>query len=125
MEHVGEGHDDGADRTAILPARHWQDGIEQQLPLLLIVVVAIFSAIRPESYFSANNAQMIASTNAVLAILALAAVPPLAGGTIRPIDRLSARFGPVALRRNDHLSRRGAAAGGSRRHRDWHCHRFG
>ena len=50
------------------------------LPLLLIVVVAIFSAIRPESYFSANNAQMIASTNAVLAILALAAVPPLVVG---------------------------------------------
>jgi ribose transport system permease protein len=50
------------------------------LPLLLIVVVAIFSVIRPDSYFTANNAQMIASTNAVLAILALAAVPPLVVG---------------------------------------------
>src|SRR6476646_967863 len=89
------------------------------LPLLLIVVVAIFSAIRPESYFSANNAQMIASTNAVLAILGIGRRAAACGGTIRPIDRLSARFGPVALRRNDHLSRRGAAAGGSRRHRDW------
>ena len=95
------------------------------LPLLLIVVVAIFSAIRPESYFSANNAQMIASTNAVLAILALAAVPPLVVGQFDLSIGLSARFGPVALRRNDHLSQRGAAAGGSRRHRDWHCHRFG
>jgi ribose transport system permease protein len=50
------------------------------LPLLLIIVVAIFSVIRPDSYFTANNAQMIASTNAVLAILALAAVPPLVVG---------------------------------------------
>lgn len=50
------------------------------LPMLLLVVVAIFSAIRPDSYFTATNAQMIASTNAVLAVLALAAVPPLVVG---------------------------------------------
>ena len=48
--------------------------------MLLLIVVAIFSAIRPDSYFTADNAQMIASTNAVLAILALAAVPPLVVG---------------------------------------------
>ena len=78
MAHMGEGHDDGANRSAILPARHWQNRLEQQSSAA--PVVAIFSAIRPESYFSANNAQMIASTNAVLAILALAAVPPLVVG---------------------------------------------
>ena len=50
------------------------------LALLLIVVVAVFSIIRPDTYFTAANAQMIASTNAVLAILALAAVPPLVAG---------------------------------------------
>jgi ribose transport system permease protein len=50
------------------------------LPMLLLIVVAIFSAIRPDSYFTATNAQMIASTNAVLAVLALAAVPPLVVG---------------------------------------------
>jgi ribose transport system permease protein len=50
------------------------------LALLFVIVVAIFSLIRPESYFTVENAQMIASTNAVLAILALAAVPPLVAG---------------------------------------------
>ena len=50
------------------------------LALLFVVVVAIFSLIRPDTYFTAENAQMIASTNAVLAILALAAVPPLVAG---------------------------------------------
>lgn len=56
------------------------------LPMLLLIVVAIFSAIRPDSYFTATNAQMIASTNAVLAVLALAAVPPL--GSDNSICRL-------------------------------------
>jgi ribose transport system permease protein len=50
------------------------------LPLLLVFVVVVFSLIRPESYPTATNAQMIASTNAVLAVLALAAVPPLVCG---------------------------------------------
>ena len=50
------------------------------LALLFVAVVAIFSLIRPDTYFTTENAQMIASTNAVLAILALAAVPPLVAG---------------------------------------------
>jgi ribose transport system permease protein len=50
------------------------------LPLLLLVIVAIFSIVRPDTYATALNAQMIASTNAVLAILALAAIPPLVTG---------------------------------------------
>lgn len=50
------------------------------LPVLLLVVIAVFSAIRPESYFTVTNAQMIASTNAVLALLALAAIAPLVAG---------------------------------------------
>ncbi len=51
-----------------------------RLALLFISVAAIFSLIRPDTYFTTENAQMIASTNAVLAILALAAVPPLVAG---------------------------------------------
>jgi ribose transport system permease protein len=50
------------------------------LTLLFVIVAGIFSLIRPDSYFTVENAQMIASTNAVLAILALAAVPPLVAG---------------------------------------------
>lgn len=50
------------------------------LVLVLVVVVLIFSVIRPETYLSAANARMIASTNAVLALLALAAIPPLISG---------------------------------------------
>ncbi|BCH29379.1 sugar ABC transporter permease [Mesorhizobium sp. L-8-10] len=48
--------------------------------LMLIAVVAIFSILLPQSYFSLANAQMITSTNAVLALLALAAVLPLISG---------------------------------------------
>jgi ribose transport system permease protein len=48
--------------------------------LMLIVVVAVFSVLLPQSYFSLANAQMISSTNAVLALLALAAVLPLISG---------------------------------------------
>lgn len=48
--------------------------------LMLIVVVAFFSILLPQSYFSFANAQMIFSTNAVLALLALAAVLPLISG---------------------------------------------
>jgi ribose transport system permease protein len=54
--------------------------VTYSLQILLVGVIAIFSLIRPESYFTALNAQMIASTNAVLAILALAAVPALVTG---------------------------------------------
>jgi ribose transport system permease protein len=50
------------------------------LILVLIVVVIAFSLLRPSTYFTATNLQMIASTNAVLAVLALAAVPPLVTG---------------------------------------------
>jgi ribose transport system permease protein len=50
------------------------------LILVLIAVVLAFSILRPSTYFTVNNLQMIASTNAVLAMLALAAVPPLVTG---------------------------------------------
>ena len=50
------------------------------LMLMLLAVVALFSLLLPQSYFSFANAQMISSTNAVLAILALAAVLPLISG---------------------------------------------
>ena len=48
--------------------------------LMLFAIVALFSILLPQSYFSATNAQMISSSNAVLALLALSAVLPLIGG---------------------------------------------
>ena len=68
--------------TTTLPATRRIAGFawSNSLALLLVLVVGVFSAIRPDTYFTAENAQMIASTNAVLAILALAAVPPLVAG---------------------------------------------
>jgi ribose transport system permease protein len=50
------------------------------LVLVLLIVICGFSLARPESYPTLINLQTIASTNAVLAILALAAVPPLVTG---------------------------------------------
>jgi ribose transport system permease protein len=50
------------------------------LVLMLVSVIALFSILLPDSYFSLANAQMISSTNAVLALLALAAVIPLVSG---------------------------------------------
>ncbi|PSH65243.1 ABC transporter permease [Phyllobacterium sophorae] len=47
------------------------------LPLLLIVVVTIFSIALPNTYPTLINAQTIMATNAVLALLALAAIPTL------------------------------------------------
>lgn len=68
--------------TATLPAARRIAGFvwTNSLALLLVLVVAGFSLVRPDTYFTADNAQMIASTNAVLALLALAAVPPLVTG---------------------------------------------
>jgi ribose transport system permease protein len=50
------------------------------LVFVLLGVIVLFSSLRPETYPSAANARMIASTNAVLALLALAAIPPLISG---------------------------------------------
>jgi ribose transport system permease protein len=50
------------------------------LVLVFFIVVFGFSLARPESYPTLVNLQTIASTSAVLAILALAAVPPLVIG---------------------------------------------
>jgi hypothetical protein len=50
------------------------------LVVVFLVVVLGFSLARPESYFTLINLQTIASTSAVLAILALAAIPPLVIG---------------------------------------------
>jgi len=68
--------------STTLPASRRIAGLawSNSLALLLVLVVGVFSAIRPDTYFTSENAQMIASTNAVLAILALAAVPPLVTG---------------------------------------------
>jgi ribose transport system permease protein len=54
--------------------------VKYSLQLLLLAVVAIFSLALPESYPTLLNAQTIAATNAVLAILALAAIPALVTG---------------------------------------------
>ncbi|WP_353194769.1 ABC transporter permease [Pusillimonas noertemannii] len=50
------------------------------LVLVLFIVVVLFGLLRPDTFFSVANARMIASTNAVLAILALAAIAPLVAG---------------------------------------------
>ena len=50
------------------------------LILVLFIVVVLFGLLRPDTFFSAANARMIASTNAVLAVLALAAIAPLVAG---------------------------------------------
>jgi len=50
------------------------------LVLVFVIVVLAFSLARPESYPTLINLQTIASTSAVLAILALAAIPPLVTG---------------------------------------------
>lgn len=50
------------------------------LPLLLLLVVAIFSLALPETYPTLINAQTVAASNAVLALLALAAIPTLVSG---------------------------------------------
>jgi ribose transport system permease protein len=60
---------------------HWgRLGAHYGLVLVFIIVVVGFSLARPESYPTLVNLQTIASTSAVLAVLALAAVPPLITG---------------------------------------------
>jgi ribose transport system permease protein len=54
--------------------------VKYSLQLLFLGVVAIFSLALPSSYPTLLNAQTIASTNAVLAVLALAAIPALVTG---------------------------------------------
>lgn len=54
--------------------------VRYSLQLLLIGVVLIFSLALPKTYPTLLNAQTIAATNAVLAILALAAIPALVTG---------------------------------------------
>lgn len=58
--------------------RHWVSNYG--LVLVLVGVVVLFSLLRTDTYFSTSNIRMIASTNAVLALLALAAIPPLISG---------------------------------------------
>ena len=50
------------------------------LPLALVLVVAVFSILRPSTFFTSGNFKTIAVTQAVLAILALAAMVPLIAG---------------------------------------------
>jgi ribose transport system permease protein len=50
------------------------------LVIVLLAMVGIFSVIEPSTYFTTQNAQTIAATKAVVALLALAAMVPLATG---------------------------------------------
>lgn len=54
--------------------------VRYSLPLLLLFVVAIFSIALPNTYPTLLNAQTVAAANAVLALLALAAIPTLVTG---------------------------------------------
>jgi ribose transport system permease protein len=50
------------------------------LLVLFVLVAALFSVLKPDTFPTLDNAQTIASTQAVIALLALAAVPPLITG---------------------------------------------
>jgi ribose transport system permease protein len=50
------------------------------LLVLFVLVAALFSLLKPETFPTLENAQTIASTQAVIALLALAAIPPLIAG---------------------------------------------
>lgn len=70
--------------TTLVARSHAPDlsrlAIRWSLQLLLIGVVLAFSLALPRTYPTLVNAQTIAATNAVLAILALAAIPALVAG---------------------------------------------
>lgn len=72
----------GATKVATSRARLLFRGIATNYGLVAVfaIVVLGFSLARPESYPTLINLQTIASTSAVLAILALAAIPPLVTG---------------------------------------------
>lgn len=57
-----------------------QIAVRYSLPLLLLFVIAVFSIALPNTYPTLLNAQTVAATNAVLALLALAAIPTLVTG---------------------------------------------
>src|ERR1700735_962143 len=77
----GEPDFDNPDVVLPLTNVHWgRLGAHYGLVLVFIVVVVGVSLARPESYPTLVNLQTIASTSAVLAVLALAAVPPLIPG---------------------------------------------
>lgn len=50
------------------------------LAVVLLAVLLLFSLLRPDTFLTESNLRMIASTNAVLALLALAAIAPLVCG---------------------------------------------
>jgi len=50
------------------------------LPVLLLGVVLVFSALRPDTFFTTGNLQSILSTQSVLAVVAIGAVVPLVSG---------------------------------------------
>lgn len=50
------------------------------LPIVLLAVVVMFSALRPETYFTVSNLRAVALTQAVLVIVALAALFPMVTG---------------------------------------------
>ncbi len=70
-----------AERSAgKLPAKLTALLSDYSLVLVLVLIVAIFALIHPNTYFTRINFQTITGTNAVLAVLALAALLPLVTG---------------------------------------------
>src|SRR4051812_7692077 len=68
-----------------VPARRWSDLVggllaNYGLLVLFVVVFAGFSLATPSTFFSAQNVRTIAASNAVVAILAIAAMLPLLVG---------------------------------------------
>jgi ribose transport system permease protein len=67
------------------PRRFWMSiprtiTADYGLVLVMIMVIVAFSLLRSDTYFTLTNFEMVTSTNAVLAILALATILPLITG---------------------------------------------
>jgi len=88
VDHVGgsEGRptgDDGreSNRRSISPLRLVEQGFERySLVIVFVVLVVVFSAIEPGTFATVENAKTITTTQAIVAILALAAMVPLIAG---------------------------------------------
>lgn len=87
LEGIGTAAEPGAPAPAPVaaPPRRWSDVIgglfaNYGLIVLFVAVIAGFSLATPSTFFTAQNARTIASINAVVAILAIAAMLPLLVG---------------------------------------------
>lgn len=67
-------------RTAITARRGADLGERLGLTVLFVILIVIFSIISPDTFFTFANARSIAVTEAVIAVLALAMLPPLICG---------------------------------------------